>query len=287
MSLCHNAMHTRGPDGFDGPLNSVVTRRRLLALAGMAGLATAVGACSEPSKVANSATPQSAPTSTPGLGTSTAPTPPMETAPQPVDPVPPPFAVAAPMICREAWGAKPAKPGGVPHTLTRLTIHHTGVVLGDNRNAPARLRQHQQLHQNDRGWIDIAYHVGVDRNGNIYELRDPLHRGDTATEYDTAGHFLVLCEGNFDEESVTPEQLQSAAMAFAWAASAFSIGPSAVEGHRDFAATACPGADLYSYVSSGELTRRINDLMAAGPVNLQTICGPEAAARVATIEAGG
>ena len=62
-----------------------------------------------------------------------------------------------------------------------MTIHHTGVVLGDNRNAPARLRQHQQLHQNDRGWIDIAYHVGIDRNGNIYELRDPGIKGDTAT----------------------------------------------------------------------------------------------------------
>ena len=44
-------MHTRGPAGFDGPLNSVVDRRRLLALAGMAGSATAVGAsCSEPSE---------------------------------------------------------------------------------------------------------------------------------------------------------------------------------------------------------------------------------------------
>lgn len=167
-----------------------------------------------------------------------------------------------------------------------MTIHHTGAVLGDNRNAPARLRQHQQLHQNERGWTDIAYHVGVDRNGNIYELRDPQIKGDTATEYDTTGHFLVLCEGNFNEEMVTPEQLHSAAMAFAWAATTFAISPSFVEGHRDFASTACPGSDLYSYVSSGELTRRVNDLLAAGRVNLQEVCGHEAAERVAAIESG-
>jgi N-acetylmuramoyl-L-alanine amidase len=151
-----------------------------------------------------------------------------------------------------------------------MTIHHTGVVLGDNRNAPARLRQHQRLHQNDRGWIDIAYHVGIDRNGNIYELRDPGIKGDAATEYDTTGHFLVLCEGNFDEEIVTPEPLEGAALAFAWAAAEYAINPAVVEGHQDFAAT-----------------RRVTELIAAGPVDLQEICGSEAAERVAAIEAGG
>jgi hypothetical protein len=48
-----------------------------------------------------------------------------------------------------------------------LTLHHEGVVLGDNRNAPGRLRQDQRYHQDQLGWIDIAYHVGIDRNGNL------------------------------------------------------------------------------------------------------------------------
>lgn len=279
-------MRACGPNGFDGPLGTGLNRRRLLGLAGTMGLATALGACSQPTEVANLAT--SGNSSTPSaVGTTAAPAMPPEPATQPVEPALPPLAAAAPMICRDAWRAQPARPGGIPHTLTRMTIHHTGAALGDNRNAPARLLQHQQLHQNERGWIDIAYHIGVDRNGNIYELRDPLVRGDTATEYDTTGHFLVLCEGNFDEETVTPEQLHSAAMAFAWAASTFSISSTLVEGHRDYAATACPGTDLYSYVTSGELTRRVTELLTAGPVNLQKFCGPQAAERVAAIEAGG
>lgn len=275
-------MRKRGLDHLGGALDPVINRRNLLALAGTTGLSTVLAACSQPSQVANSATLES---------TASATSPPASAAPPPVAPVVDSalqaIGVAAPMICRDGWQAQPARAGGVPHTLSRMTIHHTGAVLGDNRNAPARLRQHQQLHQNERGWADIAYHVGVDRNGNIYELRDPLIKGDTATEYDPTGHFLVLCEGNFDEETVTPEQLHSAAMAFAWAATTFTISPSVVEGHRDFAATACPGSDLYSYVASGELTRRVNDLMAAGPVNLQALCGHEAAERVAVIEAGG
>ena len=46
-----------------------------------------------------------------------------------------------------------------------MTLHHEAVVLGDNRNAPGRLRQDQRYHQDQKGWVDIAYHVGIDRDG--------------------------------------------------------------------------------------------------------------------------
>jgi hypothetical protein len=168
-----------------------------------------------------------------------------------------------------------------------MTLHHTAVTLGDNSNAPARLRQHQSFHQNQRGWIDIAYHVSVDRNGNIYQLRTPDIAGDTATNYDPWGHFLVLCEGNFDEEIVTPAQLNGAAKAFAWAAEHFNVSTTTLAGHRDASPdTACPGEDLYSYLTNGDLKRRVDELIAAGGVNLQEICGPEAAEVVSSIEAG-
>ena len=190
-------------------------------------------------------------------------------------------------MCRDAWGANPARAGGTPHTLDRMTIHHTAAVLGDNSNSPARLRQHQRYHQDSQGWIDIAYHIGVDRNGNIFELRNPERVGDTATSYDPTGHFLVVCEGNFDEEEVTEEQLNGAALAFAWAAQRFNIATDTLGGHRDASPdTACPGASLYAHVTSGDLKRRVDDLLAAGPVDLRTVCGPEAAAIVAAIEAG-
>jgi hypothetical protein len=167
-----------------------------------------------------------------------------------------------------------------------MTLHHEAVVLGDNRNAPGRLRQDQHYHQDQKGWIDIAYHVGVDRSGNIYELRSTEIAGDTATDYDTTGHFLVLCEGDFDQEVVSEAQLHAAAVAFAWAAQNFHIATNTLAGHRDLAQTSCPGANLYAHLSSGDLKRRIDDLLAAGEVDLQRFCGPDAAARVAAIEAG-
>jgi hypothetical protein len=161
------------------------------------------------------------------------------------------------------------------------------VVLGDNRNIVDRLRQHQRFHQEERGWVDIAYHVGIDRLGNIYELRSTDIAGDTATNYDPAGHFLVLCEGDFEQEAVTDAQLQGAALACAWAAQNFAISSDTLAGHRDASHdTACPGTNLYAHVTSGELNRRIEGLLAAGPVNLRRVCGAEAAQTVAAIEAG-
>ena len=257
----------------------LVSRRRLLQSAGTAGLVAAASACSTEPPAHPSSSPSPSPTATAASPAAIPPPEPL-TSTAPTLSAPP-----AVMLCRDAWGARPARPGGTPHTLTHLTIHHSAVVLGDNSNAPGRIRQDQRYHQDTQGWIDIAYHVGVDRNGNIYELRSPELVGDTATTYDPTGHFLVLCEGDFDKEEVTEELLHGTALACAWGAQRFAI-PTATLAHRDFAATSCPGANLYAHLASGDLKRRVEDLVAVGPVDLQQICGPEATAIVADIEAG-
>jgi hypothetical protein len=274
------------PPFRDDGCPEVVSRRRVLRLVGGAGVAAIVGGCSRP--VTESATLASPSPTGPATTTGPDASPAAVPSPQPIaPPTPPPAAASDVLLCRDAWDARPARAGGRPHTITRMTLHHEAVVLGDNRNAPGHFRQDQRYHQDQLGWIDIAYHVGIDRNGNIYELRSPKIAGDTATNYDTTGHFLVLCEGDFDQEVVSEAQLHGAALAFAWAAQNFGIATSTLAGHRDLAqATACPGANLYAHVSSGDLKRRIDDLLAAGTVNLQRVCGPDAAATVAAIEAG-
>ena len=275
-----DAPATNGPQ----PPRDLVTRRRLLWLAGAGGLGAAAATFSSrwfDGRTAGGATPTPSP---PSAIPTTAPASPL--APPPTLSTLAPAPVSNTYLCRESWGAQPALPGGVHHELGKLTIHHTGAVLGDNRNAPARLLQHQRLHQGERGWIDIAYHFSVDREGNIYELRDPHIAGDTATEYDPTGHFLVLCEGDFDQETVSEEQLNSAATLFAWAAQQFDIPTVTLDGHRAYASTACPGADLYAHVASGDLRRRVDEAFDAGPINLREVCGPEADARVAAIESG-
>jgi hypothetical protein len=202
-----------------------------------------------------------------------------------------PVAASAPVasgviLPRAAWGARPPRPGGTPHTITRMTIHHSAVALPDNRGIVARLQQHQRYHQVDKGWIDIAYHYAVDRNGNIFALRDTAIAGDTATDYDTVGHFLVLCEGDFDQETVSEAQLNGAALVCAWATRQFGITTSTLASHKEVTpVTDCPGTTLESHLTSGDLKRRIEDTIAAG-FSLTPVSAAQAAPIVAAIEAG-
>ncbi|MDX6502752.1 MAG: hypothetical protein QOG23_6016, partial [Blastocatellia bacterium] len=99
-----------------------VSRRRLLQLVGGAGAAAIVSGCEHSQSVTEPATPSiHSPTRSP----------PSPTAASAV----PLSAASAVMLCRDAWGARPARAGGRPHTITRMTLHHEAVVLEDNRNA--------------------------------------------------------------------------------------------------------------------------------------------------------
>jgi N-acetylmuramoyl-L-alanine amidase-like protein len=174
----------------------------------------------------------------------------------------------------------------VEHTIERLTIHHTGVELGENRLAPARLRAHQEFHQTERGWPDLAYHFAIDRGGNLYEGRSPEFRGDTATSYDPTGHLLVVLEGNFDIETRAEPQLLSLSELLAWAVASYGVGPDTIKSHRDYAPgeTSCPGENLYALLQSGELISAVTDLLGEGPIEIMYLRGAEALERVADIE---
>jgi hypothetical protein len=189
------------------------------------------------------------------------------------------------VVCPEAWGALPVAGEFKTHTIERLTVHHTAVALGDNRNAPARARQHQRYHQ-ELGWSDLAYHYLVDANGNIYEGRPVDAVGDTATEYDPTGHFLVCCEGDFNQETITDAQLESLIDMLAWAAEEYGVSPSTISGHREWAKTTCPGDDLQGYVASGFLQQQAEARISAGGVTLTRLCGDVASTLVEDIEAG-
>jgi hypothetical protein len=115
----------------------------------------------------------------------------------------------------------------------------------------------------DRGWGDLAYHVIIGVDGLVYRGRELDYRGDTATSYDPDRHFLVVVEGNFDNDRPTAEQLDLLRLVLAWAADRFAVDPARIRGHRDWARTACPGDRLYSYVS-GDLPADVATQQAAG-----------------------
>ncbi len=189
------------------------------------------------------------------------------------------------VICKEAWGAVPIQGQLTEHQIERLTVHHTAVVMGSNTKAPGRIRSYQDYHQQS-GWPDIAYHYLIDAHGHIYEGRPVSARGDTFTGYDPTGHFLVCCDGHFDQQDLPAAQLASLANVLAWASVTYGAGPSTIAGHRDYAATTCPGSHLAALIADRTLQSMVEQRIATGVTSLSSLCGQAGFERVADIEAG-
>jgi hypothetical protein len=190
------------------------------------------------------------------------------------------------VLCRAAWGAVAvADSKYVRHTLNRMTVHHSGVSFTDNKLAPARFRAHQN-HYFNLGHADLPYHLLIDLKGNVYEGRPLWAKGDTETSYDPTGHFLVLVEGNFETQQPTAQQNAALAMALAWGSQVYTLPTSSIRGHKDLAATACPGANLYAQISNGNVRTQAEGASRKGPIRLNLLCGEAGRKRVAEIEAG-
>lgn len=276
-------------------------RRQFLVVAGIAiGGAAAVGASwllrSDPIEAApsSSSTSSAPPTTTTSPPTSTTATtavpmtttdtPPPETTATTSNTIPPgPAAIE--VICKSAWGAKAVTGEFISHTIENITVHHTAVALTTNAAAPARARQHQSYHQ-ELGWPDLAYHYLIDANGHVYEGRPVTAVGDTATDYDPTGHFLVCCEGDFNTQQITAEQYQSLVRLLAWGSVEFGVTAASIRGHRDVASTTCPGDNLYLLIADGTIAADVAATIASGVPALDVVCGQVAADLVAAIESG-
>ena len=186
-------------------------------------------------------------------------------------------------INRSAWGARPRTSAYVPHQVNRITLHHSAVVLRDNRNAPRQLRAFQADHQS-RGWPDIAYHLLIDRHGNVYQGRPLWAAGDTNTSYDPRGHLLVLALGNFQVQHMPSAQLDATVDVLAWACTRYGIAPRSIRGHRAYASTLCPGAQLQRYLRDGTVRRRVARRL--GAVGMRDLRGRPGRRRVRRIENG-
>lgn len=249
------------------------TLLRILAVAGLAGCTPTTP--TTPTRPAPTAAPtphQPEPTGAPTAGATR---PPGTASPSPAGP--PPSPTLAPhvrtAISRELLGLPAPAPGGRAHAISGLMLHHTAAPTVPAAQAPERFRSHARSHQ-DAGFADIAYHWGVDVGGNVYQLRDERRAGETFTDYDPAGWFLVVCEGNFQEAEPTEAMLAAVADVLAAGAGRHDVAPSTLVGHRDVAATACPGDHLQARLD--DLVGMVEQRLASGGVVLELTDDPAA-----------
>jgi hypothetical protein len=140
-------------------------------------------------------------------------------------------------------------------------VHHTVNANGYSRaEVPGILRSIYAYHVKSRGWSDIGYNYLVDRFGRIWEGRyggvdRPVVGAHTLGYNDDS--FAASAIGNFQVVKPSPAMIQAYATLYAWKLSLHGVNAAsthqrvtrrwfeAINGHRDAAATLCPGQYLY------------------------------------------
>ncbi|WP_119072178.1 N-acetylmuramoyl-L-alanine amidase [Aggregatilinea lenta] len=135
--------------------------------------------------------------------------------------------------------------GDLRATYTTVVVHHS-VILETADDAT--MREIQDLHMDDRGWADIAYHFGVGTTGAVFEGRALDVRG-THVEGANTGSVGVVFFGNFEETVPTAEQLGAGEDLINWLALRLEL--THLAGHMDFNDfTDCPGRNLSYYLEA-------------------------------------
>jgi hypothetical protein len=157
------------------------------------------------------------------------------------------------ILSRREWNA--LEPRGEMKKLEPhyITIHHTASNQKKETPLQEKMRDLQRFSREEAqlstgklkvAWPDIPYHYYIDFSGRIAEGREMQYIGDTNTDYDPAGHILVVLEGNFELENPTAGQLESLYKLTARLAAEWHIQPSNIKGHKDYTETQCPGKNL-------------------------------------------
>jgi N-acetylmuramoyl-L-alanine amidase/FG-GAP-like repeat len=143
-------------------------------------------------------------------------------------------------------------------------VHHT-VNANDYTRAevPGILRSIYAYHVKSRGWSDIGYNFLIDRFGRIWEGRyggvdRPVVGAHTLGYNDDS--FAASAIGNYQIAKPSTAMIQAYAALFAWKLSLHGVNAAsthqwvtktwfqAINGHRDAAATLCPGQYLYNKI---------------------------------------
>lgn len=198
---------------------------------------------------------------------------------------------------RAAWGADESlrfNPDGTNKfpdaffPVQTLTVHHTAIAVGADPAAQVRAIYYD--HTITRNFGDIGYHLLIDGNGTIYEGRssgnDPFPvfggtlqlppRMNNAAHVGgfNAGNVGVALLGDFTLAPPTAAAQNSLVQVLAILSAVCGLDPlgrtdyvnpisgatrqvNTIAGHRDWAATECPGAQLYPLLP--ELRERVAD----------------------------
>lgn len=173
------------------------------------------------------------------------------------------------MVTREQWGSDPLPiPQERRHEPKYITLHHAGVTWGEGSDPYQKVRNLQSwgkktVADGGKDWPDLPYHFLIAPDGKVFEGRPVEYEPETNTNYDVRNHIGIQLFGNFEEQRVSPQQVEAAVRLVAWLSQAYGVTDDLIRGHRDVAEdTSCPGADFYRYIESKQLHGWVNQVRA-------------------------
>lgn len=182
------------------------------------------------------------------------PTPPQNSNQAEIKSLPADVVVSRPsIVSRQEWNAKAAVGDVKEHIVRFVTIHHTASPQKIGTAIEKKMQNLQNFSQKESrldsgklkpAWFDVPYHYYIAVDGKIAEGREIKFAGDTNTDYDPAGHALVVLEGNFETEQPSLEQQKSLQTLVTWLLAFYKVPVSEIKAHNDYASTACPGENL-------------------------------------------
>jgi uncharacterized protein with LGFP repeats len=164
------------------------------------------------------------------------------------------------------------------YPVQKLIVHHTATQNNDPDPA-ATIRSIYYYHAVTQGWGDIGYNFLIDEAGNVYEGRysRAYAPGESPTGQDLSGNGVtgahaqgynsgtvgIALLGTLSNQDATPAARDALERLLAWEADEHGIDPQGsalytnpvsgtqatfpnIAGHRDVAATECPGAAFYA-----------------------------------------
>ena len=135
--------------------------------------------------------------------------------------------------------------------VNKIIIHHSLTVDNQRVSWGAIRRYHMQ----QRGWVNIGYQYGIELVDYDYEIL--IGRFESEDGAHTIGHNKdsvgVCVVGNFDKLQVPKRQWVPALRLVNDIMWRYSLTPSDVYGHRDFADKSCPGKHFSMELFRSEL----------------------------------